>query len=271
MLPLTFRHRGRRICLHLMAFEPIDQSAISDPNVRAAVSSLVRVTAWGNAYLVTTPLVYPSGSVVGVRIVPAQGGYWVTDFAIGYREAEAMEAQRSFGSNAGRMKEELGFEYTDGHEIRVFANERQIASAIRRVSSASHAVMQKTFRSIPEVDEEEIGAQLYQRLRDMFGEAAKSEVNIIGSSNLEWKFAAEVHIGSRRVLFDVVTPYYSSVCSAVSKFTDVRRLGSDHHPVAVVDKLDKMGKWLPLISQEAEVMENESSEDVIRSVVAEAA
>lgn len=254
-----------------MAFEPIDQSAISDPNVRAAVSCLVRVTAWGNAYLVTTPLVYPSGTVVGVRIVPAQGGYWVTDFAMGYREAEALEAQRSFGSNAGRMKDELGFEYTEGHEIRIFASERQIASAIRRVSFASHSVMLKTFRSIPEVDPDEIGAQLYQRLRDMFGEAARNDVNIIGSSNLEWKFAAEVHLGGRRVLFDVVTPYYTSVCSAVSKFTDIRRLGRDNHPVAVVDNLEKMGKWLPLISQEAEVIQDDASEDVIRSVVAEAA
>lgn len=255
----------------MMAFDQIDRNAISDPYVRKAVNDLVRVSAWGSAFLITTPLTYPSGSMVGVRVVPSQGGYWVTDFAMGYREAEAMEAQRSFGSHAGRMKEELGVEYTERHEVRLFATERQIAWAIRRVSYASHRIMQKAFHSMPEWDEQEIGAVLYQRLREIYGEAAKEHVSIVGSSNLDWKFAAQVEIGGRRVLFDVVTPYYTSVCSAVSKFTDIRRLGEDNHPVAVVDDLEKMGKWLPLVSQEAEVIEDDASEDTLRSVVAEAA
>lgn len=255
----------------MMAFDQIAQDPVSDPNIRKAVSNLVRVSAWGNAYLVTTPLVYPSGSVVGVRISAAQGGYWVSDFAMGFREAETVEAQRSFGAHAGRMKEELGVEYTDGHEIRVFARDVQIAWAIRRVSYASQRIMQKAYNSTPDWDEQEIGAALYHRLRDLFGEAATDKVTVIGSSNLDWKFAAQVQIGKRRVLFDVVTPYYSSVCSAVSKFSDIRRLGADNHPVAVVDDFAKMGKWLPLISQEAEVIEDDVSENTLRNVVSEAA
>ncbi|MCJ2189151.1 hypothetical protein [Novosphingobium beihaiensis] len=169
------------------------------------------------------------------------------------------------------MKDELGVEYTEGHEIRVFANEHQIAWAIRRVAYASHRVMVKAYHSMPEWDEQEIGAALFQRLRSIFGDAAQERVSIVGSSNLDWKFAAQVEIGTRRVLFDVVTPYYTSVCSAVSKFTDIRRLGENNHPVAVVDDLESMGKWLPLVSQEAEVIEDDVSEETLRSVVAEAA
>lgn len=255
----------------MMAFDRIDVTTIGDENIRKAVSDLVRVSVWGNAFLVTTPLAYPSGSIVGVRISPAQGGYWVSDFAMGYREAESLEAQRSFGSHAGRMKEELGVEYTDGHEIRVFARGEQLGWAIRRVSYASHRVMQKAYHSTPEWDEQEIGAALYHRLRSLFGDAASSKISVVGSSNLDWKFAAQVQLGRRRVLFDVVTPYYTSVCSAVSKFTDIRRLGEDNHPVAVVDDLTKMGKWLPLVSQEAEVIEDDASEDTLRSVVEQAA
>jgi hypothetical protein len=75
----------------------------------------------------------------------------------------------------------------------------------------------------------------------------------------------------RQILFDVVVPHRSSVVSAKSKFSDIRRLGPDVHPVAVVDDIKRMGKWLPLISQEAEVIEDDVSEDVLRRVVAEAA
>ncbi|WP_346031638.1 hypothetical protein [Erythrobacter westpacificensis] len=254
-----------------MAFEHLDMDAIRDPHVRKAVDSLVRVSAWGNSYLVTTPLVYPSGSVVGVRVTPEQGGYWVSDFAMGYREAEAIEAQRSFGSHAGRMKERLGVEYTSGHELRIFATERQIAWAIRRVAYASHRIMQKAYNSAPDWDEQEIGAALYNRLREMYGDSATENVTVLGCSNIDWKFAAQVKVGQRRVLFDVVTPYYSSVTSAVSKFSDVRRLGKHDRPIAVVDDAAKMGKWLPLLSQEAEVIEDDVAEETLRSVVSEAA
>ena len=256
----------------MQLLDEIAGGEIRDANVRAAVSSLVRVSSWGNAYLVTTSLVYPSGSIVGVKVTPSKGGYWVSDFAMGFREAEMMEAQRSFGSHAGRLKEQLGVEYTDNHEIRIFARENQIAWAIRRVSYASHRAMVKAYKALPDWDEQEIGAGLYQRLRDLFGDDhVKPDVHVVGASNLDWKFAAGVQMGKRRVLFAAVTPHYSSVCSAVSKFTDVRRLGAENHPVAVVDKLEKMGKWLPLITQQVEVIEESASEDMLRNVVKDAA
>lgn len=256
----------------MMAFDQISEEGISDPHIRRAVSGLVRVSTWGNSYLVTTPLTYPSGSIVGIRIIPGQGGYWVSDFAMGFREAETAEAQRSFGSHAGRMKEELGVEYTDGHEIRMFVRENGISTAIRRVAYASHRIMMKVFHSSPMWDEQEMGATLYQRLRDMFGdEKVKGDISVHGASNISWHFAAEVDFGPRRVFFDVVTPHHSSVFSAVSKFNDVRRLGSETHPVAVVNSIEKMGKWLPLISQEAEVIEGDASDETLRTVVSEAA
>lgn len=258
----------------MMAFDQIERDEIADPHIRQAVANLVRVSAWGNAYLVTTPLIYPSGTAVGVRVSPAQGGYWVSDFAMGFREAESCEAQRSFGAHAGRLKDDLGVEYTDGHEVRFFAREAQIASAIRKVSFATHRIMTKVYHSLPEWDEQEIGAVLFHRLREMFGDAAtggSGGISVLGASNIDWKFAAEVRFGERRVLFDVVTPHHSSVFSAVSKFSDVRRLGADAHPVAVVSDIKKMGKWLPLIAQEAEVVENDASDDTYRTVVSEAA
>lgn len=256
----------------MMAFDQINESEISDPHVRAAVAGLVRVSSWGNSYLVTTPLVYPSGTVVGVKITPHHGGFWVSDFAMGYREAEAFEAQRSYGSHAGRMKEALCVDYTDGHEIGIFVRENQIAWAIRRVSYAAHKIATKVFDAAPTLDEQEMGAVLYQRLRDLFGsDHVHSGVSVHGASNIDWNFSAQVTLQSKRVFFDVVTPHHSSVFSAVSKFSDVRRLGSNTLPVAVVDDITKMGKWLPLISQEAEVIEDDASDETLRAVVAEAA
>ncbi|MDD2878172.1 MAG: hypothetical protein PHT60_09125 [Acidiphilium sp.] len=256
----------------ITAFEETSSSSIHDLHIQSAVSQLVRVSFWGNFYLVTTPLVYPSGSMVGVRITPDKAGYIVSDFAMGYREAESAEAQRSFGAHAGRLKEHLGIEYSDGHEVRLHVQEKQIASAIRRVAYASHRIMMKVYDSTPAWDEQEIGASLFQRLRDMFGDTkVKGDVTVLGASNIDWHFTAEVQNTHKRTFFDVVTPHHSSVFSAVSKFSDIRRLGGGVQPVAVVSDLNGMGKWLPLIAQEAEVIQDDASEDTIRNLVAEAA
>lgn len=254
------------------AFDEVRGEEIRDPAVRNAVAGLVRASAWGNSYLITVPLVYPSGTVVGVKVSASKGGYIVTDFGLGFREAEGFEAQRSFGSHAGRIKDQVGVEYTNDHEFKFFATERQLTSAIRRVSYASHRSAVKAFHSLPEVGEQEIGAVLFQRLRDTFGaEFVAGELKLPGASNIEWQFAAEVIQGKRRVLFDVVSPNWTSVVAAKSKFSDIRHLGPNTVPVAVVDSIDGMGKWLPLISQEAEVIEDDVDSDELRRVVAEAA
>lgn len=255
-----------------MAFEQITSEEIRDSGVRNAVRNLVRASSWGNAYLINLPLVYPSGTTVGVKVTPHHGGYIVSDFGMGWREAEGYEAQRSFGAHAGRIKKSVGVEYNDEHEFHFFANERQLPTAIRRVGYASHRAAIKAFNSIPEEMEQEIGAALFQRLRDTFGaENVASELKLAGASNIQWPFAAQVVQGKRRVLFDVVSPKWASVVSAKSKFSDVRHLGRSTVPVAVVDSIDAMGKWLPLISQEAEVIESGISAEELRKVVSEAA
>jgi hypothetical protein len=255
-----------------MAFEQISDDRIRDAGVRKAVEGLVRASAWGNAYLISVPLVYPSGTIVGVKVAPSHGGYIVSDAGLGWREAEGYEAQRSFGAHAGRIKDQVGIEYTADHEFRMFATEKQLTAAIRRVSYASHRSAVKAFHSIPEAGEQEIGAALYQRLRETFGkENVAGELKLPGASNIEWPFAAQVLQGKRRVLFDVVSPQWASVVAAKSKFSDVRHLGPNTVPVAVVDSIDAMGKWLPLISQEAEVIEDDVDGAELRRVVAEAA
>lgn len=254
-----------------MAFEQIRNEDIRDAGVGRAVGNLVRASAWGNSYLVSVPLTYPSGTGVGVKITPNKGAYIVSDAGLGWREAEGYEAQRSFGAHAGRIKDTLGVDYTD-HEFLTTANERQLTSAIRRISYASHRAATKAYHSLPEIGEQEIGAALFQRLRDTFGkDNVEGELKMPGASNIDWPFAAQVMQGKRRVLFDVVSPQWTSVVAAKSKFSDIRHLGPDTVPVAVVDSIDAMGKWLPLISQEAEIIEDDVDAEELRRVVAEAA
>ena len=255
-----------------MAFDQISENDIRDAGVRKAVAALVSTSTWGSSYLISVPLVYPSGTNVGVKVTFSKGLYVVSDIAMGFREAESWEAQRSFGSHAGRIKDEVGVEYTSEHEFRLVVKEHQLSSAIRRVAYASHRAAVKAFHTLPEVGEQEIAVELFQRLRDTFGvENVAGELKMAGASNIEWPFAAQLLQGKRRILFDVVSPRWASVVAAKSKFSDVRHLGPNTLPVAVVEDIDAMGKWLPLISQEAEVIEVGITTEELRQLVSEAA
>lgn len=246
--------------------------ALDDPAIQAAVSRLVRVSQSGGATLISMPITYPSGSSVGIRVDRHARGYYVSDFASGYREAESFGAERSFKANVKKIIEAYGLEYGVGHQIGTIVTPEQLTGAIRIVAAASHEVVQRVFAAAPEWDEEEVAAGLYQRLVGLFGlDHVRAKASMAGASSVSWHFAARVNLDGQNAVFDVVSPHHASVFSTVSKFNDLIRLEAPTSTVAVVHSKAAMGKWLPLLSQTATVIEDDASDDTLRNVVAEAA
>lgn len=246
--------------MHFAVGEPLKNSAID-----RAVERLVRATEVADGFLVSLPMVYPTGTAIGVRIEPAQGGFYVSDFSMGYREAEDFGAERSFQYHIKKLIEGGPVEFTTGKQVRVRATEGQLKGAIIKVASLSRDAAIKAYDNANEWDDEELAADLFQRLSTVFGsEHVVARALKTGASNVQWKFAAKVSVEGREILFDAVSPHHTSVFSAVSKFNDVLRDDEDIDTVAVVDSKKAMGKWLPLLSQAANVIEDDVSEDVLR-------
>lgn len=247
---------------HFSVGEPLKDSVIE-----RAVNKLVRASDVGNGYLISLPMVYPTGTGVGIRIEPAEGGFYVSDFAMGYREAEDYGSERSFRHHVRKLIDGGPVEFTPGKQIRVRATEAQLKGAIVKVASLSRDAAVKAYENAADWDDEELGADLFQRLTSIFGEKhVVARAIKTGASNVEWKFAAKVSMGKREILFDAVSPHHTSVFSAVSKFNDVLRDEGDVDAVAVVDSKKAMGKWLPLISQTAVVIEDDASEETLRHI-----
>lgn len=242
---------------------------IQDKAIEQAVAGLVRSSALGEATLVSLPFSYPSGSAVSVRVTPTHGQrYLVSDFAFGYREAEAIGAERSFGANAGKMAESYGLVYGDGHQLSMTVNANQIGGAIGVVGAASLEIANKVFANAPEWQAEEMAANLLERLRTIFGPSNVSgETTVAGASNVDWHFAAKVTRDGHSVLFDVATPHHASVFSAASKFNDIARLDEEISAVTVVQDKQAMGKWLPLLSQVSIVVEESASNSTLKHAV----
>ena len=56
--------------------------------VAEAMARLVRTTSIGESIVVSLPIVYPSGAFVGISISVSRDKCFVSDTAIGFREAE---------------------------------------------------------------------------------------------------------------------------------------------------------------------------------------
>lgn len=246
--------------MHFIAGEPPNDGA-----VKRAVDKLVRVSKVSDAFLVSLPMFYPTGTAVGIRIEPAQGGFYVSDFAMGYRESEDFGAERSFRYHIQKLIEGGSVEFTTGKQVRLRASEAQLKGAIIKVANLSRDAALKAYENAAEWDNEELAADLFQRLSTVFGaNHVIARAQKLGASNVEWKFAAKVNVEGRELLFDAVSPHHNSVFSAVSKFNDVLLEDSELEAIAVVDSKSAMGKWLPLLSQAAIVIEGDVSEKVLR-------
>lgn len=235
--------------------------------VERAVERLVQASQVGDGFLISLPMFYPTGTAVGIRIEPAEGGFYVSDFAMGYREAEDFGAERSFRYHVGKLIEGGGAEFTTGKQVRIRATEAQIKGAIIKVASISRDAAVKAYENAADWDDEELAADLFQRLTTVFGtDHVIARALKTGASSVQWKFAAKVQLEGREILFDAVSPHHNSVFSAVSKFNDVLREDDQIEGVAVVDDKNAMGKWLPLLSQTAIVIEDDASEDTLRHI-----
>jgi hypothetical protein len=250
----------------------IAAKSVIDPVVTAAVKSLVRSSFISDAALISMPQTYPDGTGVGIRIDPAPGGYSVSDFAFGYRQAENYGAERSYTKHAVKLAEQYHAEYAGGHQLRIHARPDQLSGAIKLIASISREAVCKTFASAPDWDDEELAADLFQRLVGLFGtDHVFAKASKTGASSVQWRVAAKVTIGDRDVIFDAVSPHHASVFSASSKFNDIARLEERTVSVAVVASKEAMGKWLPLLSQTSVVIEESASDDTLLQLVGTAA
>lgn len=237
--------------------------------VEAAARELVRVSHSGSGRsLVTLPLFYPSGAVVAVEVIANAGGHQVTDGGFAYREAEMFGAEYLFGRNACAVAERFGLE-AGRKEFRAFAQIDQLAGTIADVGAASVQLAQRLYERVVQRTEAEISAQLYEKLVHVFGSPkVVADATINGASSHKWRVSALVRLDGRDMAFEAVSNHHSSVYSSATMFHDFALLDRRPLAVAVVRNRREMGEYISILSQAANVIEADVSNDTIRRMAA---
>jgi hypothetical protein len=245
--------------------------ALKNDPLRVAVDcvarQLVGVQHWGESSFVSLPFVYPGGSSVTVKLELVEGGFRVSDNGFAYREIESLGMQRSF-PNAARAAAEPESLEVDRRTIFVDVPEEELARAIADVAAASWQVATTIVARTTEDDEEDIVADLRERLSGVFGKQVAAEHKIVGQSTSEWEVSAIVKTNSHRTVFHAVSNHPNSVFKASAAFHDLAALHTPPSLVAVVRDRKALGSRFGLLAQAGRVIEVAQPDDVYRRAVA---
>lgn len=218
---------------------------------------------------VNTPLLYPSGSSVVVRLDIVGKSYFVTDMGAGYQEAEMMGAPRTYKNHAPTIAERAGISFDEQAFFVAHGTREQLAGIVTTIANCSLEAAILTAHKIAEDKADNAIALLQERLVSVFtAKAVATDVEIVGASATPWRVAASVVINDHTSLFDIVSPHPTSVAAAVTKFVDIAELPSPPRRVAVVRDRSKLGTRLTVLQRTADVIELSSSDNIYRRLAA---
>lgn len=238
-------------------------------NVASQLCSVEHLAAGA---FVRVPLLYPSGSYVVVRVQQEQRAFLVSDYGLGYQEAELIGASSTYVRLGRVIADNAGVGF-DHHAFFVLnASAEQLASAIATIGSCSLEAVALAAHRAAERKAAADAERLYDRLLNIFpARSVTKDASIVGESNTDWHVATVVKpVRGRPTIFETVTAHRNSVSAATTKFLDISRLVKPPHRVAVVHSKREMGTLLGVLSDVASVIEESAPDSQIRTL-AEAA
>ncbi len=239
--------------------------------VESAARQLVTVEHLKSGALINTPILYPNGSTVVVRVYDGQGRYFVSDFGQGYQEAEMMGASNIFMRHAREVAENAGVQFDNQSFFVLEASKDQLPGAIVTVAACSQEAVNLSAFKLAEHKHDEEADTLYVKLTKIFTPSLVTKrPTIVGSSTHKWPVDALVKIKGHGAIFETVSSHHVSVTTAAAKFHDIARLENAPGRVAVVRKKAEFGDFLSLLSQAANVIEFDSSDKSFNDVASAA-
>lgn len=238
-------------------------------SIKGVISGLITTEALGDEHIIRLPIIMPSGSNATVRVIENGGRYFVGDLGLAYLQAESMGYKSSFWRTADALTKQLELE-RNKTEIGVTVSTEDLYTAVCEVALTSWRVADTVASKAEEAALAEIEDTVAERLLKLFGkDSVRLGEEIVGSSHSEWEFTAVVHQSHNVVTaFQAVGPHAQSVYKASASFHDVALLDDAPKLVAVTRDREELGNRLGLLSQVANVIEENASDKTYRKVAA---
>lgn len=217
---------------------------------------LVRIRPGGRGAVITTPVLFPSGSHVTVLVSLNGDRCLITDDGAAFGEADLMGAANIFRRAAKKTAEEAGVKFNSYEIFEAEAKPERAAGMIAIIADAARRSVQLTSERLAKKIEVDTRETMLDQLREIFG-APKviPEAVMPGASSHSWKLDALVESDDGLIALEALTPAANSVSSAYIKLDDIRRLDGGPRTAAVLsnkksftsDQLVMLGRTATLI------------------------
>jgi hypothetical protein len=232
--------------------------------IDAVAQELVGVEYHSGAAFVRTPLMYPSGANVVIRVIEHGPIFDVTDMGLGYQEGELMGTSLVYARHARAIADNAGVRFDSEAFFFSEATREQLSGAIATVANCSQEAVALAAYKMAERRASDAAEQLHERLVRLFTPSkVVKNAAIYGASNTEYHVASLVRVEQKAAVFEPVANHPTSIAFASSKFHDLALLEQPPIQVAVVRKKKDLGTYHNLLAQVAHVIESDVSDDRI--------
>jgi hypothetical protein len=241
---------------YLQTSAPSDFARLVDSVARQIVTTQHRP----DGSFINTPLVYPNGSTVVVKIHQSGERYFVTDMGLGYQEADLMGASNIYSRHARLIAEAAGIKFDHQAFFVIEATREQLSGAVVTVANCSQEAVIVTAYRLSERRDADEAERLYERLIRVFStNRVSKDAEVIGHSSTKWPVTTLVRPEKRgRVtVFEPVRKHHGSIAHVNMKFSDLRALEKPPNCVAVVQRKAEFGTWLGVLTLSANVIDDD--------------
>jgi hypothetical protein len=191
----------------------------------------------GNDVVIQTPISFPSGRLVGVKLIGGPDAFTITDNGSTMREAEYMGAEDICRREARKIAREFDLRFNEWELFEAQAPADRLVGFTSIVANAAALTMIRTADRFAERFDLRRKEELSVRLERIFGvDRVSKDVDVVGASTKTWQFDARVALPSGRPgLYSVVLPVPISIAFAYSKIDDVSRTEGAPFLAAVLD------------------------------------
>lgn len=237
-------------------------SASLDKQIADAVGRTLSSHQFGDTTIISLPIMYPSGAFAGVHVTVSGDRCYVSDAAIGLREAEMAGVGDFFDGTARAAAEWFGVGYDGASIFAASAPLARIEGAVIAVANASSRAVTHALLNAVEKKDKSRNNILYDKLKEYFGAASVSKTASIAGRDASWDAHNLVVIKGRRSIFEYVSQNTNSIASKFLMFSDIGK--SDDPPVlnSVVDSLDSLGRKGTMLSDVSNVVPIEASREI---------
>jgi hypothetical protein len=227
--------------------------------IEEAIASLVSVRADGNRARITLPLLYPSGAGCSVEVTVNGENCFVSDFGFGAMEAEMQGADSFYDSHARKAADHFGVGFDGMSIFAAWAALGRMDAAVIAVANASVQAATWAIMSASEERERRDNAELFERVREYFGERAVSKRGELSGRDAKWQVHNVVALASRkRAVFEFVTTHTNSISNKYMMFSDLSRLEDTYSLNSVVRSIPRMGNKGAMLAGVSHVIELDS-------------